>query len=58
MIFSNTVRRFMQIIGKVRPDNCIEIQKLIPMTGGENFDIEMYHKVVELSNNKFKHLFV
>ena len=48
----------MQIIGKVRPDNCIEIQKLIPMTGGENFNIEMYNKVVELSNNKFKHLFV
>lgn len=48
----------MQLVGKVQPNNCLEVQKLMPMTNGDNFNLELYNKAIELANNKFKHLFL
>jgi hypothetical protein len=51
-------RKFVQFIGKVCPNNCLEVFKIIQMKNGNNFDMGLYDKVVELSNNKFSHLFL
>lgn len=48
----------MQFVGKVQANNCIEVQRLLPMTNSDNFDLEMYNQAVELSSTKFKHLFL
>eukprot|EP00596_Hydrurales_sp_CCMP1899_P001705 CAMPEP_0119039008 /NCGR_PEP_ID=MMETSP1177-20130426/8257_1 /TAXON_ID=2985 /ORGANISM="Ochromonas sp, Strain CCMP1899" /LENGTH=97 /DNA_ID=CAMNT_0007002321 /DNA_START=134 /DNA_END=427 /DNA_ORIENTATION=- len=50
--------KFIQFIGKVCPNHCLEVFKIIQMASGNNFDMSLYDKVVELSNNKFSHLFV
>jgi hypothetical protein len=48
----------MQFVGKVQANNCIEVQRLMPMANSDNFDLDMYNKAVELSSTTFKHLFL
>lgn len=58
LIHKHIYRKFVQFIGKVCPNNCLEVFKIIQMKNGNNFDMGLYDKVVELSNNKFSHLFL
>jgi hypothetical protein len=51
-------RKYVQIVGKVEAQGPIlSVSALNVTAAGNNFDMENYNKLVELSNGKFSHLF-
>jgi replication factor A3 len=47
--------QYVEVVGKVRPDLSIEEFQVVPF--GNDFDLGLYDRMLELANGPFVHLF-